>query len=256
MHYNPWQRTHQFLNTFEDGSDATHADLVAEITQLLDGAIWSSDTLGFPDPSLVQELSSYASQVWLSDVHINQMLNLLSRELEDLGGSSDCNIREVFFADKLISIFKDPNRNYLTDRTSKWIRSLGDEFSTGKFHALAGVHHVNSLHWIAYAVDRVRKEIRVADSLGGSPPATLVKALQWWAFEHTGEKFVLGKLEIGKQSDSHSCGVFAVNAVAHFALPDLHPLVSQKDVALKRLQALRDVLLVHGQESVGFSFFY
>jgi len=99
---------------------------------------------------------------------------------------------------------------------------------------IGGIVNVNSNHWVAVIVDLRSSTVLYGDSLGGSD-GDVVAALSWWAGFHTGRQFSQAALPIGIQTDTISCGLFAINALFHHFFPDMGT-INQRMVITERLQ--------------------
>ncbi len=93
-------------------------------------------------------------------------------------------------------------------------------------------------------------EIQFGDSLGGKVPSSFSAALRWWISQHCDIPFTVRQMDIGVQKDTRSCGLFAVNAVAHLVNPGQHELLHQQDVLLACLNHMCEVMFVHLEQMV------
>ncbi|KAJ7661998.1 ribonuclease H-like domain-containing protein, partial [Mycena polygramma] len=99
----------------------------------------------------------------------------------------------------------------------------------------AGMFHVRTNHWVGAAVDLLGQSIEYGDPGGDEiedarpdPNNTICHALQWFVDQHRSNSADLAQAELPctKQEDSHNCGLYGPNAIAHRFLPDEHPLYS------------------------------
>ncbi len=70
--------------------------------------------------------------------------------------------------------------------------------------------------------------------------------LDWWTLHHTGTKFT--HLKMGtmiRQTDMHSCGIFAFLTLARFLLLTQYPVIKPKEVYQLCLQLLLHVAEWH-----------
>ena len=67
--------------------------------------------------------------------------------------------------------------------------------------------------------DFARHHILCGDSFGQEPPANMIAAVEWWTHHHTRTTFANGHLDITKQKDTFSCGMYSHNGLAHFVNP-------------------------------------
>ena len=105
------------------------------------------------------------------------------------------------------------------------------------------VASVNGNHWVAYAVDSVNQRILIDNSLAadGNGAIEFLAALRWWLGTSGMVDFRICTMEINQQTDTHSCGLFAVNAVLHFLAPTI-ALLRQPDVKKARLESYLSVV--------------
>ncbi|KAG1855940.1 hypothetical protein F4604DRAFT_1932076 [Suillus subluteus] len=87
------RRTQLWKN--EEGEEARR--LVAKIYNALTCISWSGKLGGFAVAEPVVELTAYATDEWLSDVHENQMLNLLWRRLQHQPQGQKIEIENIYF---------------------------------------------------------------------------------------------------------------------------------------------------------------
>jgi hypothetical protein len=80
----------------------------------------------------------------------------------------------------------------------------------------------------------------------------MMKAIEWWTNFHTGCQFSRGSLKITNQEDGYSCGLLALNAIAHRANPKTYLLIDQTDVENERLRVLK-VIACHTARKVSLT---
>jgi hypothetical protein len=98
---------------------------------------------------------------------------------------------------------------------------------------IGGIMNVNSNHWVAVVIYLRLSTVLYGDSLRGSD-GDVVAAFCWWAGLHTGRQFRQAALPIGVQTDTTSCGLFALNALFHHFFPDMDT-INQRMVITERL---------------------
>lgn len=72
--------------------------------------------------------------------------------------------------------------------------------------------------------------------------AEIKVALNWWLYFHMGQTFTYTKLPTTRQRDSHSCGILAWNALAHYFFPKRYPLLDASHMQDARLHMLLKIL--------------
>lgn len=113
----PWMHVDEHLAHLEDNwkkANATKSlDKLTETQKVLATLPWTTQIQSIDIPDPVHELATYASREWLSDVHENQMLELLRLGVEhdkDLNGS--ISVKGVFFYPTLLSAFNEGTDMY------------------------------------------------------------------------------------------------------------------------------------------------
>jgi hypothetical protein len=76
----PWVRAEAALRKRKKGSKHSNT-LIDETYLALSTLQWSGDIQGFDDAGPMNQLAKYATHQWLSDVHENQMLDILRQKL-------------------------------------------------------------------------------------------------------------------------------------------------------------------------------
>ena len=102
----------------------------------------------------------------------------------------------------------------------------------GEVDSLGGVMYLPQ-HWVSVVVNFQQQQILYGDSLRQKILRREHQALEHWV-KHlfsqsttlpTSDKITLHQLPTGSQDDSTSCGLFSLNAIAHYYLESLllHP---------------------------------
>jgi len=211
---------------------------VQRVRSLLRVIPWTGTTFAFSDWEPTTYFATYLSSNWLSSTHIHQQLELLERQLAHQHPSQPIDILSTRSLEKLISTHRLHRNKYCsTFSSTKHLWAMGEQLANRTSQALkvAGIVNLKGSHWVAIAIDVQSSTILYGDSLGWDVDEAVIRALDWWVERHTQTSFQCASLPIGCQTDTTSCGLFAVNAVHHFFLPD-HPLLLQSGVLLERLQ--------------------
>ncbi len=165
-------------------------------------------------------------------------------------------IVDVFFSTKIWQGIEEP-MSFRSDQSFGWVWDIGNQLRDGLLTSVGGVAHVNGNHWVAFVFDFKNTKLLYGDSLhaGAPAPAHFRAVFEWWATQLGCETPLTSvSLPIGKQFDSRSCGLFAVNALAHYTLPDQSLLLEQPAAMLVHLKHLRDILNVHNLSVVSQAF--
>lgn len=193
-------------------------------------------------------MATYASRAWLGTTHENQILDLLRRELL-LKGSRIEVPGMAFFATLRDACQCRNTGEYEGSRHFAWIRGIGEALVLGERDGLGTMVNIDGDHWVAIALDFEESLIWYGDSFGQDAVEEVTSVLDWWTFHHTGQKFEYRKLKISSQKDGFSCGLLGPNALFHFYLPDLYPLIDVTKVDTERVRLLLRVAQRHLDQS-------
>jgi hypothetical protein len=122
-----------------------------------------------------------------------------------------------------------------------WIWGIGKALVAGERDGLGTMVHIGGDHWVAIALDFEQSLVWYGDSFGQKPVEEVTSVLDWWTFHHTGWKFAYRNMKISTQTDGFSCGLLGSNALAHFYLPETHPLIDVATVDTERVHILLKV---------------
>ncbi|KAG2365094.1 hypothetical protein BDR07DRAFT_1556169 [Suillus spraguei] len=96
---------------------------------------------------------------------------------------------------------------------------------------------VHSNHWLSLVINSSSHLIYFGDSFGRHEAPDLIHhAVEWWLALHTSVLFEWQPLACTRQQDRYSCGILAINAIAHHFLPESYPLLSSTCDALDGAQ--------------------
>ncbi|KIK05836.1 hypothetical protein K443DRAFT_3607 [Laccaria amethystina LaAM-08-1] len=123
-----------------------------------------------------------------------------------------------------------------------WLRDLGTDLGFHHHSQLVTISNINKNHWGAIIVDFNQKSIRYGDSMERPINAGVKAALNWWLYFHTGQTFTYAELLTTHQQDSHSCGILAWNALAHYFFPKRYPLLDASHMQDAQLHMLLKIL--------------
>jgi len=230
----PWKRAEQWLATAL--SDVGRRELVGDARAILRELPWTGQTVSFTDAEPITSLTRYLSSNWLGTVNIDQQLDILRLRLSREMSVHEFDILPMSFVTKLLDIYQHNRDAYGSSQPFRQLWAHGEELSTPACQQMriGGIAHVNGNHWVAFVLDLRTLSILYGDSLGLAD-AVVGPALSWWTEQHTQRQFTKEPLLIGTQSDSVSCGIFALCALTHHFFPDT-PLVGQRLVVTDRLE--------------------
>ncbi|KAF7324415.1 hypothetical protein MVEN_02644000 [Mycena venus] len=186
------------------------------------------------------------------------MLELLEAEglnLEDNG----IRVLPCDHAERIMDFYGNKTESYLFDPQYLDLRNLGAEFATGGHKKLCTIANIHKDHWVALVVDFVAETVHYGDSFGEGFNASLRGAYDWWIEQHTDKKFTWVRMPITPQTDGHSCGILALNSLAHYLDANRFPLLNMAEVANERLRVLSKTIDQHNSirfnnVSKGFTF--
>lgn len=220
--------------------DNQSSELVQTVDTVVSHLPWAGEIPGFNTKTDMRFISFYLTTQWLTDDHESLMLELLRRETEQLEGVH-INFQDPFFIPLLCAAY-DNRSNYGTDSSYQWLRDLGTDLGSHYHSHLVTISNINQNHWGAIIVDFDQKLVQYGDSMDRLVKAGVKSALNWWLYIHTGQGFAYTKLPTTRQEDSHSCGILAWNAIAHYFFPKRHPLMDASRMRDERLQILLKIL--------------
>ncbi|KAG2055888.1 hypothetical protein BDR06DRAFT_981631 [Suillus hirtellus] len=232
------RRTHLWKN--KGGEEAQ--TLITKIYNALTCISWSGTLDGFVVVEPVVELAVYATDHWLSDVHENQMLDLLRRRVQHQPQSQKIEIENIYFYGFLKKAYETHNSGEYEGHYFACACETGDAMASGLGSCIGFLVNINENHWVAIIIDFESSTIFYGDSIYTKPPTGFLAVLHWWTHHHTGQHFEKKSLIITHQKDSFSCGLLSFNALAHHVLPSEYPLITASQVRIGRLKVMLDVI--------------
>jgi hypothetical protein len=248
-----WVKAEEFLRTKKKvGKGGLGGEKVDEIMQqaydILSCLPWCGDVQGFDHREPLYQLAIYASRAWLGTTHENQILDLLRRDL--LLKGSRVEVPGMAFFTTLCEAYNCRNTGeYEESQHFAWIREIGKALVLGDRDGLGTMANIGGDHWVAIALEFEGSLIWYGDSFGHDAVEEVTSVMDWWTFHHTGRKFGYRKLKISSQKDGFSCGLLGPNALFHFYLPDLYPLIDVAKVDAERAKLLLRVAQRHLDQS-------
>ena len=200
----------------------------------------------------ISDLALFCSEKWLTGSQVDTMLEILRDNLgtKRIPGVA---VKDINFVQKLIKIYRHTRDTYTDDHSATFIRGFADRLKTGEVTVvgmaiavrytgsetqLPSGKDIISNHWCSFIIDTNGRTIHYGDSLGAAPPSELLDVLNWWLGLLFPMPFSLLDLPITRQTDSFSCAVFAVNALSHYFIPSISPLLPNGLCLLARVEAL------------------
>ena len=246
--YTLWKEAEHFLHqrrkNLKTHDPIRTRTVVDRVFEKLATIPWAGHIRGFGNQKDLFCLSTYASTKWLSDVHMNQLLDLLrisvGRELEGISMA----VENTYFWKSVCQAYEQREQGtYSVDRHFLRLRRLGEELAGGARNQLAFVVNLANTHWIAVCIDVRCSTIFYGDSLPHSAPDPhVIAVLEWWVTQHISGPVACASMETTCQNDQFSCGLFSWNAIAHHLLPEEFALIPAGDAQDARLEVMLDVI--------------
>ncbi|KIM89787.1 hypothetical protein PILCRDRAFT_49180, partial [Piloderma croceum F 1598] len=212
-------------------------EIMQQAYDMLSCLPWCGDIRGFDHNEPLHQLVMYASRAWLGTMHENQILDLLQREL--LLKGSRIEVAGMAF-------FTTLREAYNCRDTGE----IGEALVSGDRDGLGTMVNIGGDHWVSITLDFEESLIWYGDSFGQDAAEEVTSVVEWWTFHHTGRKIGSRKLKISSQKDGFSCGLLGPNALFHFYLPDLYPLIDVTKVDTERVRLLVRVAQRHLDQSI------
>lgn len=198
-------------------------------------------------------LASYSRKSYLSSYHIDHMIGRVKAE-DEAKLKPDQTSRYIFVTvDQMRAIINFYGHAHTKKEGHLWeaLMEIENKIVSGKVDSLGGVMHLPaSFHWVSVVIDFQQLQILYGDSLGEKIPQYEHQAYKKWMQHLIGrsanlpsvESLALKKLETGNQPDASSCGLFALNAIAHHYLK--HPLLPSDStiLACRRMEIALDII--------------
>jgi hypothetical protein len=205
--------------------------LIEGVYNALGSISWFGNIKGFENSEPIWNLARYATDQWLSNVHQNQMTDLLCLELWFHQASRLIEVEHTYFFKTLKLAYE--SRNTGEYEMSKYFArtcKIGMALASGMRKSLGFLLHVNNNHWIAIVLDFTHCDTVKFSSATHNPDPALLDILSWRTHHHTSCTFTTALLPTTVQHDTFSCGVLAFNALAHYVLPEKYNLIDSDAV--------------------------
>ena len=241
-----WEKAVQYLTKPDTSlrSSGLPEEKAKKVCKEIRALPWNGLIEGFEDQEQLFQLHTYCGRDWLSSVHINHMLDLLKNDLQ-ITTDASTSIQNTYHAQQVLAAYHYGNETYLTSKSYHAIRQHAQDLATGIQDMLGTVANVNGNHWIALMIDFQQSSIYYGDSLGGTINKELQAAYNWWLLMHNENAFEWVQMEVTKQQDMYSCGLLAVNALAHALDPRQFKLMNAKAVDAERINILCHIIDRH-----------
>ncbi|KAF9019877.1 hypothetical protein BDZ89DRAFT_897692, partial [Hymenopellis radicata] len=207
---------------------------------------WHGKMKGMPNQDPLHTLHRFLiPDMWLSDIQIDQILELLRADLQREG--SDDVIESRDFLGKVVEAYeRRETGEYDESRYFKRIHSLGCAMASGDVTRVGCIMHLDvEKHWVAVVIDGEKHSILYGDSFRKEMPEHVKQALTWWTEYHHRINFNHGEMPVTYQVDSFSCGLLSTNALAVLMSPWRYDVIEQSDVNAARLKLFLRLTDIH-----------
>jgi hypothetical protein len=233
-HREPWVLAKEHLRRmtiWRGNNPAANRQLVDTVYNALSSLAWSGDIQGFDAKEPIYQLAHYLSRRWFSNVHEDQMVDLLRRSIRlNQSTSGHFEIESLAFYDKIKDAYQQQTK-VSEGQAFRRLRETGQALNSGTRDAIGFLTNIGN-HWVAIALDFSNSRILYGDPFKNPPKKSMIDTLNWWTHHLSGRAFSHGNLDISLQpmSDTFSCGLLAPNSLAHHFLSDQYPLIDPKNV--------------------------
>ena len=189
----------------------------------------------------------------LSDYHINFTLEKISRIHNNHYGAKVSDHHTLFPLVDIASIIDGYAQSHDgggADRRRELLE-VENRITTGHMDSVAGILHLPN-HWTSLVITFKPPRILYGDSLGSPMPSKMARSFRRWVchmLRRSGHPMPESDISIyplptSTQHDVISCGLFALNAIGHYYLPENFPLLAPGSLSLaqSRLELALDLL--------------
>lgn len=167
----PWRCAEENLQKMSQawkGDNAAESrKLVRQVYSSLDSLLWSRNIEGFSGQDPIVNLHAYATNNWLSDIHENQMLDLLRQWLYQQQSGRQLLVKNTFFINYLQKAYESrATGKYKDSKCFINLRETGLSLISGAQTCVGFVANINNSHWISVVLDFTSHIIYYGDSLG------------------------------------------------------------------------------------------
>lgn len=248
----PWGASKTWLSgEMKQKKSTVRMMLAEEVNELLHVLPWNAQKSGVSDKESTHLLSQFLGTRYLTGSAMNDLLEILRERVVDdkVFRERQVRVEHVSLTSAVMRAFAQRNDAHSYAGTGfSWIRMVGEKlFGAGQ--ELVTIAHLRGItdvegdpenHWVALVVDAKANMIRYGDPLGSPMPRKLFDAYTWWIAQHSTSIFSTARLEITRQSDSHSCGPLSINALEHYVFNGT-ALVESKSVREERMRLFKVV---------------
>lgn len=236
------------IEALRTGSQVIPDGLKETALRELDGIVWSGTVEGFGKvKGSIDDLSLWFTSEWLKTDHEEQMLQLLTSELQALPDGDFRKRTHIhgthFFV--LLKVAKEEGYSSQDVKRFSWLRHLGQSLQRSTCDRLASIVNISSNHWAAFVIDTKAAVVHYADGLHGLPPESLRESLDWWISQHFNTSFEWSTSTGMIQPDNHSCGILAYLNLCHWLMGHALPTATAESMANERIRMFLHIVSRH-----------
>lgn len=229
-----WRKSVEWLKQQKRTKKAdVHREAAEQCELMLRVLPWGVEKQGVSDNEPIHSLWRLLGPNWLSGSVMNDLLHLLRSEADN---DATFQFEGTALTQKVCEAFKPPKDDeYHQDTKFRWLRTVGEDMVRNNKLILTYAH-INENHWGLVIIDPKQRCIHLGDSLGiENVPNNIKNAYLRWSKALTQTEFTIQALDIGRQTDSVSCGIFAHLGAACFLLPTKHGATEHRNIERARM---------------------
>ena len=224
-----------------------------ETVNILKEVPWKYQT---PDKELanalnISNLSLFCSEEWLGNAQMDAMSAVLNDHLT--ASQIQASVHSNNFFQKLLAAYRFDRESYPTAPSTLFVRKIADALKSGTIPVACTAIDVRltqhgailpegqqtpSNHWCALIIDANQHTLHYGDPMGSPPPPELVSVMSWWLDLTFMYIFPFQLLPITRQTDSFSCSILTINALAHYFFPTMPLLLNGPPLLSARIDML------------------
>ena len=211
------------------------AELRSQLLLALSSFSWSRGASYTAD--IVPLFSSTSKEAYLNTFHLDHMILWMRDQCQEKDRPNVT--RHIFTSvDQFNTMMSFYSRVSMKKEGAFWNTLMGIENKViqGEVDSVCGIINLREDHWVSVVINFQQCKILYGDSFYQPMPTRQREACKRWVKHlikrstHLVGEVTVGALEIGVQKDGISCGLFALNSIAHHYLG--HPLLPTDSVAL------------------------
>ncbi|KAF8999047.1 hypothetical protein BDZ89DRAFT_969594 [Hymenopellis radicata] len=183
---------------------------------------------------------SYASHRWLSDEHISQMTVLLNADVKKYTTGCEALLPYFFRSMRLDMLECKTKEDYFAVRGG--LQTYGKKLAAGELTRISFNVNKTGNHWTTVLINCQSRMIGYGDAYHLGPPAEMVQIVEKWLSYHVDEAYSWEDLPCITQSDSFSCGIWAVRIAGTQFCPSIYPVLSSDQADQERVRVLNVIL--------------